>query len=90
MQNEVFALEGRDLISRRRCSGYPQHSNSIRATPNQREARDLGNESSQALGAQRNSFLSRSFWVRETDCCFSDSFIATLMLLFLTPHPDRS
>lgn len=52
MQNEVFALEGRDLISRRRCSGYPQHSNSIRATRNQREARDLGNESCQALDAR--------------------------------------
>lgn len=52
MQNEVFALEGRDLLSRRCCSGYPQHSNSIRGTRNQWEARELGNESCQALDAR--------------------------------------
>lgn len=52
MQNDVFAWEGRDLINRRRCSGYPQHSTSIRAARNLREARDLSHESCQALGAR--------------------------------------
>lgn len=52
MRNDVFALEERDLINRRSCSGYPQHSNSICATRNLREARDLGNENCQALDAR--------------------------------------
>lgn len=45
VQNDLYSLEERDLINRRHCLGYPQHSNLICTTWNMWKVHDLSNES---------------------------------------------
>lgn len=46
---------GRNRTNRRRCSGYPQHSDLICAAWNMWKAHDLSNENHQALDAVEES-----------------------------------